>query len=246
MPSSVSPASPASPAYPASAYSIVLFDLDHTLFDFEGSKTIAFREVLAEQGIEATLDHAELFESVERPLWRGLESGELTLDTLNDRRFAGLVEATGFDADPVVMSSSYLQWLGKSGGLLPGARDLLDKLDGQCEMVLVSNGYGQVQHARMANFDLARYFVKVVVSNEVGFAKPDPRFFEHTFSVLGHQRRDESLMVGDSLTSDIAGANNYDLDCCWYNPAGAPANDHVRIDHIVTELSEIATIVLGA
>lgn len=226
-------------------YPIVLFDLDHTLFDFEGSKDIAFRAVLGANGIDATERHFEMFEQVERPLWRGLENGELTLDTLNERRFEGLVAKAELDIDPAHLSDIYLDWLGKSGGLLPGARELLDSLAGRCTMAMVSNGYGQVQRARMDKFDMGRYFDVQVVSNEIGVAKPDPRFFDQAFALLGNPEPKNAIMIGDSLTSDIAGANNYDLACCWYNPFGKENTTELRIDHSVSELSEITEIVLG-
>ncbi len=226
-------------------FPVVLFDLDHTLFDFEGSKRIAFANVLEAEGIVHNQSHLDAFEKVERPLWQALESGELTLETLNDRRFNGLVETTGLDADPARMAASYLEWLGKSGGLLPGARQLLDTLVEKCALALVSNGYGQVQRSRMTNFDLGHYFSAVTISSEIGAAKPHPSFFDHTFAQLGYPSKEQVLVVGDSLSSDIAGAINYDLAACWFNPQGLEHPDKPGIDFVVSELSEIAEIVLG-
>ncbi len=226
------------------AFPLVLFDLDHTLFDFEGSKKIAFREVLEEEGVENPWSYLDVFKQIERPLWAGLERGELTLDSLNDRRFEELVKVAGLDADPTAMGTSYLSWLGKSGGLFPGARELLDGLVDHCTLALVSNGYGEVQHARMSNFDLAHYFDAIIVSSEVGVAKPHPDFFDHAFSALGNPDPQTALMVGDSLTSDITGANNYGLSCCWYNPSEQPAPDHLEIDFTVSDLAAIRSIVL--
>ncbi len=226
------------------AFPLVLFDLDHTLFDFEGSKVIAFNEVLAAEGVSDPSAYLDLFNKVERPLWAGLEQGELTLDSLNSRRFEGLVDAADLDADPATMASSYLAWLGKSGGLFPGARDLLDDLVDHCTLALVSNGYGEVQHARMDNFEIGHYFDAIIVSSEVGVAKPHRSFFDHAFDALGNPDPTTALMVGDSLTSDMAGANNYGLTCCWYNPGQAPAPDHLDIDFTVSDLAAIRSIVL--
>lgn len=226
------------------AFPLVLFDLDHTLFDFEGSKLIAFREVLAAEGVPDPSSYLDMFKLIEQPLWAGLEQGKLTLDSLNSRRFEGLVKTAKLDADPMAMGASYLTWLGKSGGLFPGARELLDSLVEHCTLALVSNGYGEVQHARMTNFGLGHYFDAIIVSSEVGVAKPHRDFFDHAFTALGNPDPASALMVGDSLTSDIAGANNYGLSCCWYNPSEALAPDHLRIDFIVSDLSDIRAIVL--
>lgn len=231
-------------------FKIVLFDLDHTLFDFEASKATAFHAVLSEVGITDPAALLDVFERVERPLWRGLEQGSLTLRTLNGERFRLLCLTEEFrdvcpaPPDSEAVARNYLRWLGKSGGLLPGARELLDVLTGNCRMALVSNGYGEVQRARMSNFDLDKYFEIVVVSDEIGVAKPHPNFFQQTFLQLGNPPVNSAIMIGDSLTSDIAGAQNFDLKCCWFNPFNKPQTTEGKIDFTVTDLSEIAQIVL--
>lgn len=226
-------------------YPVVLFDLDHTLFDFEASKRVAFAEVLSAEGIADGDGLIGEFTAVERPLWRQLEAGELTLRTLNDARFAALVEHAGLDADPARMARNYLFWLGCSGGLLPGARELLDALHGTCTLGLVSNGYSEVQRARLPHFDLDRYFDTVVVSSEIEVAKPDPRFFDHALDALGRPEARDVLVVGDSLTSDIRGAAAAGLPTCWYNPLGLAVPETPPIDHVVATLDDVAPIVLG-
>lgn len=223
----------------------VLFDLDHTLFDFEESRRVAFAAVLDEAQVT---DHGTLldtFHSVERPLWNGLERGELTLETLNDRRFAELVQVAGLDADPAAMSSSYLHWLGRTGGLFTGARELLDSLAQICTLALITNGYAKVQRARMINFDLARYFTAITISDELGVAKPNPAFLDHTFAELGNPDKASTLLVGDSLTSDMTAANRYEISSCWYNPGEKLLDGDVSIDFEVASLDQITSIVLG-
>lgn len=239
-----------SPSSQGSSFEIVLFDLDHTLFDFEASKAAAFDQVLSEVGVTDPAALLDVFERVERPLWNGLEQGSLTLETLNDERFRLLCLTPEFLAaapsrpNPGTIASNYLDWLGKSGGLLPGARELLDALFGKRRMALVSNGYGVVQRARLTNFDLTKYFEVVVVSDEVGIAKPHPGFFAETFRILGDPPADSALMVGDSLTSDMAGGSNFGLKCCWYNPSNKPQTTSHYLDFIVNDLAHIAEIVL--
>lgn len=232
------------------SFEIVLFDLDHTLFDFEASKAAAFEQVLSGVGVADPSKLLDVFEQVERPLWNGLEQGSLTLETLNDERFRMLCgtpqfrSATSLSPDPQDLASDYLGWLGKSGGLLPGARAVLDALLGNCRMALVSNGYGVVQRARLNNFDLGKYFEVVVVSDEVGAAKPHPDFFSETFKQLGNPPKTSALMVGDSLTSDMAGGSNYGIKCCWFNPFNKPQTGPHKLDFVVTDLESIAAIVL--
>lgn len=221
----------------------MLFDLDHTLFDFDTSKRAALAEVLAEVGEADDGQHAATLSEIESPLWRQLEAGELTLETLNDARFAGFVEVAGIDADPRAMAARYLYWLGRSGGLLRGARDVLDALLGELALGLISNGYSEVQRVRLERHDLGRYFDAVVISSEIGIAKPDPAFFEHALQALEIADPSGVLVVGDSLSSDIAGAAAAGLASCWYNPNGQvrPAGSATP-DHEVATLEDVLAV----
>ena len=225
------------------AFTHVFFDLDHTLFDFEASKRTAFASALGEAGIDDWESLLPVLSQVERPLWHALEEGELTLSTLNDDRFRGLVDVAGLDIDPAPLAASYLDWLGQSGGLLDGARALLDDLAGTHTLAMLSNGYSSVQRARLVNFDLAHYFDSVVISDEIGFAKPDGRFFTHALDKAGSPPIDSVLMVGDNLRSDIAGATSAGLATCWYNPGGAEAPADQVIDHTIDHLDQLGPIV---
>lgn len=222
----------------------MFFDLDHTLFDFEASKRAAFANALGDVGVAEWEPLLPVLSQVETPLWHALEQGELTLTTLNDDRFRGLVEAADLDIDPGPLGASYLGWLGQSGGLLDGARELLDTLAATHTLAMLSNGYASVQRARLVNFDLAQYFTSIVISDEIGFAKPDNRFFEHALDEAGNPPIDSVLMVGDNLRSDIAGATAAGLATCWYNPSGAEAPVGQSIDYTIDHLDQLHPIVV--
>lgn len=174
-----------------------------------------------------------------------MERGELGLDQLNDERFRLFVDQTGIDADPVLLAPAYLRWLGTSGGLVDGARELLDDLHGDVRLGLITNGYSEVQRPRLLKFDLEKYFEAVVVSSEIGHAKPHTDFFAVAFERLGDPDPASVLVVGDSLSSDIAGGVNAGTATCWYNPTSAPRPAAPRIDHIVNDLAAVAPIVRG-
>ena len=187
-------------------YPVVLFDLDNTLSDFSWSEREALPGVLEQFGIdcsgEAAGRYLATFKQLAAPLWHQLEQGELTLDTLNDERFRLLIEATGIDVDPALLAPAYLGWLSRSGGLLPGARELLDELHGEVRLGVVTNGYWAVQRPRLANFDLEKYFEAVVISSEIGHAKPSVDFFAVAFELLGDPDPRSVLVVAWSVTPE--------------------------------------------
>lgn len=231
--------SSASPRYP-----IVLFDLDHTLFDFDGSKAVAFGHTVKDQGYDNVDELKAVLSAQEAPLWRQVEAGTMDLADLNGARFEALVKVAGLNADAAVMADTYVHWLGRSGGLLPGARDILDALHPHCTLGLITNGYGEVQRPRLEIFDLAKYFDSVVISGEIGVAKPNPAFFEPAFEHLGQPDRSDILVVGDSLSSDMAGGIATGLDTCWFNPTRKERPVDMALDFVVDDLAQIAAIVL--
>jgi len=229
----------------APAYPIVLFDLDNTLSDFASAQAVALPGLLADHGVSDGHELIADFKRLATPLWDQLEAGELTLETLNDERFRLLVEHTGLDLDPALLAPQYLDWLGGSGQLWPGAIELLDELHGKVDMGLITNGYAEVQRPRLEKFGLERYLSSVTVSSEIGHAKPSTAFFDVALAAHGNPEPATVLVVGDSLTSDIAGGVAAGCATCWFNPAGEPVPDAPRIDHVATTLADVASLVLS-
>jgi 2-haloacid dehalogenase len=227
-------------------YALVLFDLDDTLSDFESAQRAALPGLLADHGVADGAALIPTFKQLAAPLWKQLEAGELTLKTLNGERFRRLVEHTGIDLDPAVLAPQYLSWLGRSGELWPGAIDLLEQLHGDVALGLVTNGYAEVQRPRLERFGLTRYFSSVTVSSEIGHAKPSQAFFDVALDAHGNPDPSSVLVVGDSLTSDIAGGFAAGCATCWFNPTGKDLPDAPRIDHVATTLADVAAVVLGA
>jgi HAD superfamily hydrolase (TIGR01509 family) len=145
------------------------------------------------------------------------------------------------------MADTFVAGLGRNGDLYTGAIDVLTALSGQVSLALVSNGLGEVVHARLARLGIESLFDAVIVSSEVGSSKPGSAIFDATFQRLGSPPKAGALMVGDSLSSDIAGGAGYGIATCWYNPHGKPAPDTaentVRITHQISALTELLDVV---
>lgn len=219
-----------SPRYPT-----VLLDLDHTLLDSDASEVAAFAETVASIGLAPEEELFACYRTINHALWQAVERGEITPVELRLTRFEQFVAAIGVDADPEAMATAFTDGLGNNGELYPGARVLLETLAEYHVLGLVTNGLIEVQRARIERLELEPYFTSVIISAEVGTSKPGTEIFDFVFSDLPNAEREATLMVGDSLTSDIQGGVNAGIDTCWYNPhskavqtagSGAPQPTH--------------------
>ncbi len=220
-------------------YDWLLFDADGTLFDYDLAEDQALRGAYAELGLAYDPRHGEAYRRINRQVWIDFEQGRITAEALRVRRFALLFEALGIAADAQEFSDHYLACLARAGDLLPGAEDVLRRLHGRYRMVVITNGLKEVQRPRLSSSPIAGLFDAVAVSDELGVAKPDPRFFDAVFARIGSPPRDRVLVIGDSLTSDIQGGNAYGLDTCWYNPLGKPADPLIPARYEIRALAQL-------
>lgn len=225
-------------------YETLLFDLDHTLLDSDASEIAAYAHTMATIGLPDPDDHFERYLRINHAMWAAVERGEIQPSEVRHRRFQQFVDEIGITADPFAMADAFVWGLGAHGDLYEGARDVLDRLAGSARMAMVTNGLSEVQRARIERLDLAEYFDVVVISSEVGATKPRPRIFDITFEQLGSPDKHGTLMIGDSLTSDIRGGSDYEIDTCWFNWRRQPAIAGLEITHEITELAALIDIVL--
>ncbi len=217
----------------------MLFDADGTLFDFDRVEERALLNTFAALGHECDARCAELYREIDREIWIDFENGKISQEKLRTRRFELLFDAMGVDCDPVEFSRRYLAELARGSDLIDGAEDLLKRLHGRVGLLLITNGLADVQRPRFGRSTVMPYFSDVVISEEVGAAKPDPEIFDIAFARMGFPKRKDVLIVGDSLTSDIRGGNNYGIDTCWFNPEGKQRDVGVEIRYEIGTLREL-------
>jgi len=225
-------------------YTTLLFDLDHTLFDFDASEAAAFSKTLAVAGIKDADLYREAFVAINSALWADVERGVLSPGEVNPIRFQKLVDQAGIDADPLVLADHYAIGLGAEGDLFPGARAVLEDLADRATLAIVSNGIAQVQRDKIARFGLDAFFESIIISGEVGTSKPGTDIFDIVFDRLEHPDKTTVLMIGDSLSSDIQGGINYGIDTAWYSP-GVPPERSSHATYRIGDLGEIAGLVAG-
>jgi 2-haloacid dehalogenase len=224
-------------------YDWLLLDADGTLFDYDRAEAAALDATLIETGLGARDDAVETYRQINSAVWEAFERGEILQAALRTARFERLFAALGIDADAAAVSEQYLTHLGQQAMPVDGAEELVRALHGVVGMVVITNGLQDVQRSRFALSPLTAYLDDIVISEEVGAAKPAPAIFDRAFACMGHPERERVLIVGDSLSSDMAGGNAYGIDTCWYNPAGTPRDPAVPVRYEIRRLDEVVDIV---
>ena len=223
-------------------YKWLLFDADGTLFDYDRAEGAALQDTFELLGLPYDAGYATVYRQINSDIWLDFEKGRITQERLRTKRFELLFDAVQIACDPAVFSPKYLTSLASYADLVDGAEEVLRELHGQAGLLLITNGLSDVQRSRFARSTVMQYFADVVISEEVGAAKPDPEIFDVAFAKMGYPERKEVLMVGDSLTSDIKGGNLYGIDTCWFNPGRRPRDRDVRIRYEIGKLKELLDI----
>lgn len=228
-------------------YPILLLDADRTLFDFEKSKAAALQAAYQGAGLEAVQTYSPeilaRYSDINESWWRRLERGECTKPQLQIGRFREFFAALGVQADPAAFNQMYMNELGNGSYLLPHALEVCRELAKDCRLYIVTNGVSETQRRRIDASPLAELLSGIFISEEAGFPKPDVRYFDYVFSRIPGVERREILLVGDSLTSDMQGAENAGLDSCWFNPAGQKRPSQPAITYEIWDLRQLPALV---
>ena len=203
-------------------YELLIFDADHTLWDFDTAEKNAIKRIFAEQGLVYTDDLLGLYRDINFSLWKKFEQKEISQARIKTERFRLFLQELEADNDFDLnkISHDYLIYLSEGNQLLEGAYEPITDLRKRYRLALLTNGISTVQHPRYKNSVLHGIFEAFVVSGDLGINKPDRAIFEYTLKQCRINDRSKALMIGDSLTSDIRGGINAGLDTCWYNPSG--------------------------
>lgn len=227
-------------------YTTLLFDFDHTLLDSDESERLAYAHTMATIELADPDAHFDRYVTINRAMWAAVEAGDMQPGEVRHRRFEQFTAEVGIDADPHAMADAFVWGLANFGDLYDGARGALESLAAHARLAMVTNGLSDVQRTRIERLDLGGYFHTVVISSEVGVTKPRREIFDLAFDDLGRPDRATALMIGDSLTSDIAGGCDYGIDTCWYNRHGRARPAEAAVTHEVGDLASIEPIVTGA
>lgn len=196
----------------------LFLDLDDTILDFQKAERLALAKTLESFGLPPTDTVLARYHQINREHWERLERKELTRQQVLVGRFAALFAEMGLSAQAEQVARTYEENLSQGHYFLPGAEEALKSLSKKYKLYLASNGTARVQAGRLKSAGIIPYFQEIFVSEEMGYNKPDPAYFDACFARIPGFRKDRAMMVGDSLTSDILGGIQAGIATCWVNP----------------------------
>lgn len=222
-------------------YETILFDADNTLFDFNKAERTAIKETFAEFDVVANEDIITDYHNINDKYWKRLEKKEVTEKELNYMRFDELFalhHVSGIDSSK--FNQAYKQNLANQSFLMEGALDIVKYLFGLSKrLIIASNGSKTIQNNRLNKSPLSSYISAVYTSEDAGYPKPSKEFFDKTFALFG-LTKENTLLVGDSISADIIGGNAYGIDTAYFTPQGdvSPLPTYT-----ITALSDLKNIV---
>ena len=220
-------------------YTTVLMDADETLLDFRRSEREAVSEMLESFGISVNYEIVKKYSEINSSLWKALERGEIEKKVLFYRRFEMLSDIYGFRLDAKEMAKIYMDILATKGYMLPGALELCKKLQGKVRLYIVTNGAEYIQRGRYKALGIEKYFDGIFISDSIGHEKPSVRFFEKAAEDIPNFSKEKTVIVGDSLSSDMQGGINFGIDTCWYAPNAERIPQDMNITYLAHTHEEI-------
>ena len=222
-------------------YSLILMDADDTIFDFQAGNRRAVGMLMDELGLSSPTVFEE-YQQINHACWQALERGEMDHETLHVERFRRFLRLKGREDDPKRVADRFAVLLGQQAIPLPNAEETVEKLAREREIVILTNGITPIQKSRMARSPVRNWISRMVISQEVGVSKPDPRIFE---IAMGNTPREKVLMIGDGLQSDVRGANNAGVDVCWFNPLKKPLPNDLHTEYEIHDIRDCLPIALS-
>ncbi len=218
----------------------ILFDLDDTIFDFKTAERVALSKALITLGVEPTDYIISQYSKYNISQWKRLELGELTREQVKVNRYKLLFDELGIDISPEKATAIYEDNLCIGHYFIDGAENMIKSLYAEeYNLYLVSNGAKRVQDGRLKSSGISKYFKAIFISEVVGYEKPSEKFFEYCFEKIENFKREETITVGDSLSSDIKGGINAGIKTVWFNPNNEINNTQLIPDFEINKLSQI-------
>ncbi|WP_334332865.1 YjjG family noncanonical pyrimidine nucleotidase [Companilactobacillus sp. HBUAS59544] len=225
-------------------YPILLFDLDNTILDTKANAEKALHKMSPLIDFPFDPEQIKYWHVLNDQLWEEFEQKKLTRSDLLVKRFKLYFEHFNRKVDGEKFNQTYLNLFKMQDVLMPHAQNALEKLSHNHRIFAVSNGTKDKQYNQLTQSHLMQYFEKLYLSEDIGYQKPDPTFFKYVVDDLNWSKS-QMLVIGDSLTADISGANKADLDSVWFNPKKVNNDTNFRPTFEISDLNQLVTLIDG-
>lgn len=217
----------------------VMLDVDDTLLDFKKAERAALTKAFTRLGLPTDDNLLKEYSEINISQWELLEEGKITRQQTLEGRFDILFRRHGIDFPGAEANAMYEELLSQGHYFMDGAPELLEALKGKYDLYIASNGVAKVQAGRLSSAGIAPYFKGIFISETMGADKPSREYFDLCFARMENFDPERTIIVGDSLTSDIRGGINAGIKTCWVNSRRRPARDDIRPDWVIYSLSEL-------
>ena len=223
---------------------LVFIDIDNTLLDFDECVKQAMQSGLQKYGLKKYENYMfDVFTKTNNKLWQEIERGKLSLENLEDLRWNSIFDEIGVAFDGREFEKYFREFLFESAIPIAGAHELLDYLKSKYVLCAASNGPYEQQLHRLELANMKGYFSQIFVSEKIGASKPSEVFFKKAFDIVNnnseeHFSAEDSIIIGDSLSSDIAGGKQYGMKTCLFS-RNKDFKEHEAADYTIESLEQI-------
>ena len=224
---------------------VILWDIDGTLLNFAAAEKVAVRKCfeIHELG-ECTDEMLAEYVEINHKYWKMLERGEMSKPEILVGRFTEFFRKQNLDVSKAeAFNADYQVRLGDTVCFEDNGLEVIQYLQNKVHQYAVTNGTKIAQQRKLANSGLDKLLEKAFISDEIGVEKPMNGFFDAVWKEIGVYEKDQVIIIGDSLTSDMQGGVNAGILTCWYNPKGLPNTSGLKLDYEIRNLNEILDIV---
>lgn len=221
-------------------YNILLFDLDDTLLDFRATEAISLVDLFASFGYTLNQEILSVYNNINQGLWQDYEKGKTPLKEVLNTRFSLSMASLGVKVDGIEWERRYRRLLGKGYILIDNAKEVCKSLSARYKMYIITNGIAAMQIHRLKKTGLYNYFLDIFASEQIGSQKPSKEFFDFVEANIAGFDKSKTLIIGDSISTDIKGGLQTGIDTCWFNPENKEAD--IRPTYTIASLLELNQI----
>ncbi|PST89519.1 dUMP phosphatase [Photobacterium sp. NCIMB 13483] len=222
-------------------YQWILFDADETLFHFDAFHGLQL--MFSRHNVTFTHADFEHYETINRPLWVDYQNGKISATELQNIRFKSWAATLSLSTEQ--LNHDFLMAMADICTPLTGAKSLLEALKPHAKLGIITNGFTALQEIRLQRTEFKDFFDVLVISEQVGVAKPDIQIFDYACQKMNMTQRQNILMVGDNPQSDILGGINAGMDTCWLNSEQKSQPEGIYPTYTVSSLAELQVLLLN-